>query len=53
MQSSVLQDGTAEGELPETVSCFDGVFYNYFSIGTFFFTWQLLVALLEFGFIIE
>uniref|UniRef100_A0A0D9X5U0 Diacylglycerol kinase n=1 Tax=Leersia perrieri TaxID=77586 RepID=A0A0D9X5U0_9ORYZ len=26
-------DGTAEGELPETVSCFDGVFYNYFSIG--------------------
>ncbi|RLM60263.1 hypothetical protein C2845_PM14G06770 [Panicum miliaceum] len=26
-------DGTAKGELPETVSCFDGVFYNYFSIG--------------------
>ncbi|KAL6842280.1 hypothetical protein ACP4OV_027928 [Aristida adscensionis] len=26
-------DGTAEGVLPETVSCFDGVFYNYFSIG--------------------
>ena len=33
---SVLQDGTAEGELSETVCCFDGVFYNYFSIGTFF-----------------
>ncbi|KAM3190298.1 hypothetical protein ACQJBY_068465 [Aegilops geniculata] len=26
-------DGTAEGELAETVCCFDGVFYNYFSIG--------------------
>uniref|UniRef100_A0A453RVA1 Diacylglycerol kinase n=1 Tax=Aegilops tauschii subsp. strangulata TaxID=200361 RepID=A0A453RVA1_AEGTS len=26
-------DGTAEGELSETVCCFDGVFYNYFSIG--------------------
>ncbi|RCV30450.1 hypothetical protein SETIT_6G095800v2 [Setaria italica] len=28
-----FDDGTAKGELPETVSCFDGVFYNYFSIG--------------------
>jgi len=34
---SFLQDGTAKGELPETVSCFDGVFYNYFSIGNFLF----------------
>lgn len=28
-----LQDGYIEGDLPEKVSCFNGVFYNYFSIG--------------------
>ncbi|GAB2224955.1 hypothetical protein Droror1_Dr00005736 [Drosera rotundifolia] len=27
------QDLIAEGRLPEKVGCFDGVFYNYFSIG--------------------
>jgi diacylglycerol kinase (ATP) len=32
-ECTFYDDGTAEGELPETVSCFDGVFYNYFSIG--------------------
>ncbi|PUZ50791.1 hypothetical protein GQ55_6G088200 [Panicum hallii var. hallii] len=32
-QCTFYDDGTAKGELPETVSCFDGVFYNYFSIG--------------------
>lgn len=25
-----------EGELPEKVSCYQGVFYNYFSIGIYF-----------------
>ncbi|XP_066330191.1 diacylglycerol kinase 4-like isoform X2 [Miscanthus floridulus] len=32
-ECTFYDDGTAKGELPETVSCFDGVFYNYFSIG--------------------
>ncbi|XP_062195842.1 diacylglycerol kinase 4-like isoform X3 [Phragmites australis] len=32
-ECTFYDDGIAEGELPETVSCFDGVFYNYFSIG--------------------
>ncbi|CAM0911325.1 unnamed protein product [Alopecurus aequalis] len=32
-ECTFYDDGTAEGELSETVSCFDGVFYNYFSIG--------------------
>ncbi|XP_015695542.2 diacylglycerol kinase 4 isoform X2 [Oryza brachyantha] len=32
-ECTFYDDGTAEGELPETVSCFNGVFYNYFSIG--------------------
>ncbi|XP_020109170.1 diacylglycerol kinase 4-like [Ananas comosus] len=27
------KDGYIEGDLPEKVSCFNGVFYNYFSIG--------------------
>ncbi|CAK7344650.1 unnamed protein product [Dovyalis caffra] len=28
-----LQSLTIEGELPEKVNCYEGVFYNYFSIG--------------------
>uniref|UniRef100_A0A453RW64 diacylglycerol kinase (ATP) n=1 Tax=Aegilops tauschii subsp. strangulata TaxID=200361 RepID=A0A453RW64_AEGTS len=32
-ECTFYDDGTAEGELSETVCCFDGVFYNYFSIG--------------------
>ncbi|AQK40749.1 Diacylglycerol kinase 3 [Zea mays] len=32
-ECTFYDDGTAKGELPETVYCFDGVFYNYFSIG--------------------
>ncbi|XP_047073391.1 diacylglycerol kinase 4-like [Lolium rigidum] len=32
-ECTFYDDGTAEGELPETILCFDGVFYNYFSIG--------------------
>ncbi|XP_044962399.1 diacylglycerol kinase 4-like isoform X2 [Hordeum vulgare subsp. vulgare] len=32
-ECTFYDDGTAEGELAETVCCFDGVFYNYFSIG--------------------
>lgn len=32
-ECTFYDDGTAEGEAPETVSCFAGVFYNYFSIG--------------------
>ncbi|OEL38198.1 Pentatricopeptide repeat-containing protein [Dichanthelium oligosanthes] len=32
-ECTFYDDGIAKGELPETVSCFDGVFYNYFSIG--------------------
>ncbi|XP_058067873.1 diacylglycerol kinase 4-like isoform X2 [Magnolia sinica] len=27
------QNGDIEGDLPEKLSCFEGVFYNYFSIG--------------------
>ncbi|XP_042465029.1 diacylglycerol kinase 4-like [Zingiber officinale] len=32
-ESTFMQDGYIEGLLPERVSCFDGIFYNYFSIG--------------------
>ncbi|WOK95035.1 diacylglycerol kinase 4-like [Canna indica] len=32
-ENTFTQDGNIEGVLPEKVSCFDGVFYNYFSIG--------------------
>ena len=28
-----LQDLKVDGPLPEKVSCYQGVFYNYFSIG--------------------
>lgn len=29
----LLQDVDIDGELPEKISCFEGVYYNYFSIG--------------------
>lgn len=29
----VTQGLEVEGELPEKVTCYEGVFYNYFSIG--------------------
>ncbi|WVZ94287.1 hypothetical protein U9M48_040193 [Paspalum notatum var. saurae] len=32
-ECTFYDDGTATGELTETVTCFDGIFYNYFSIG--------------------
>ncbi|XP_010913616.2 diacylglycerol kinase 4 isoform X3 [Elaeis guineensis] len=32
-ESTYTQDGDIEGEVPEKVSCLEGVFYNYFSIG--------------------
>ncbi|KAJ4950577.1 hypothetical protein NE237_027409 [Protea cynaroides] len=32
-ECSLDQDLVVEGELPEKSSCFEGVFYNYFSIG--------------------
>ncbi|CAL9082864.1 unnamed protein product [Musa acuminata var. zebrina] len=32
-ESTFFPDGDIEGVLPEMISCFDGVFYNYFSIG--------------------
>lgn len=28
-----MQDVVPEGTVPEKVSCYEGVFYNYFSIG--------------------
>jgi hypothetical protein len=31
-----LQGLEVEGELPEKVICYEGVFYNYFSIGNFY-----------------
>ncbi|XXG58349.1 hypothetical protein AAC387_Pa04g0675 [Persea americana] len=32
-ESPFSQEGDVEGDLPDKVSCFEGVFYNYFSIG--------------------
>ncbi|XP_074571398.1 diacylglycerol kinase 4-like [Curcuma longa] len=32
-ESTFTPDGYIEGLLPETMTCFDGAFYNYFSIG--------------------
>ncbi|KAJ3693377.1 hypothetical protein LUZ60_008857 [Juncus effusus] len=32
-ECTIEQDGDIEGELPEKAFCFEGVFYNYFSIG--------------------
>lgn len=32
---TVLQDFDIEGELSEKASCYEGIFYNYFSIGMF------------------
>lgn len=31
----IMQELEVEGELPEKVSCYQGVFYNYFSIGMY------------------
>ena len=31
--SGIVQDMILQGQKPEKVACFDGVFYNYFSIG--------------------
>ena len=31
----IMQELEVEGELPEKVSCYQGVFYNYFSIGLY------------------
>jgi hypothetical protein len=30
-----LQEMDIEGEMPEKISCYGGIFYNYFSIGEF------------------
>ncbi|KAG6483021.1 hypothetical protein ZIOFF_059661 [Zingiber officinale] len=32
-ESTFTPDGYIEGLIPETMTCFDGAFYNYFSIG--------------------
>uniref|UniRef100_A0A1D1Z3R0 Diacylglycerol kinase n=1 Tax=Anthurium amnicola TaxID=1678845 RepID=A0A1D1Z3R0_9ARAE len=32
-ESALSLDGDFDGELPDRVDCFEGVFYNYFSIG--------------------